>query len=237
MGEDDCWKARKLLQKNGVPAFTTPEEAVSTFMYMCNYAKNLELLYETPEELTIEISIPESLREILQKVDKEGRNVLTDPESRKFLQAYGIPTLTSKVAKSQKDAKKASAEIGYPVVMKALSPQIIHKSRVNGVVLDIRTATEVEESYAKLQKRVSELRPPANFNGVIIQPMVNQKGYEFLLGSKKDPQFGSVIVFGMGGVAAEMLKEESILTGMPEWKSLGNSAINIVAVVGITTIA
>jgi len=210
MGEDDCWKARKLLRKNSVPAFSTPEEAVSTFMYMCNYAQNLELLYETPEELAIEVSIPESLREVLQKVHKEGRSILTDPESRQFLQAYGIPTLTSKVATTQKEARKTSSEIGYPVVMKALSPQITHKSRVNGVVLDIRTEAEVAESYSKLRKKVRALKPSADFDGVIIQPMVTRKGYELLLGSKKDQQFGSVIVFGMGGVTAEMLKDISI---------------------------
>ena len=213
MGEDVSWKARKILRKNGIPAFTTPEQAVSTFMYMWSYTQNLELLYETPEELSIELSIPVFLREVLHKAFEEGRTVLTEPESKQFLQAYKIPTINSVVAKTPKKAVNIASRIGYPVVMKALSPQITHKSRFEGVILDVRSEEEVERFFEKLAQRVKKRKPPAEFRGVILQPMIKKKGYELLIGSKKDPHFGSVIVFGMGGVSAELLKDVS--TGFP----------------------
>jgi len=210
MGEDDCWKARGILRKNGIPAFTTPEQAVSTFMYMWGYTQNLELLYETPEELPVELSIPVFLREVLRKAFSEGRTVLTEPESKQFLQAYRIPTIRSAVAKTPDEAVKVASTIGYPVVMKALSPQITHKSRVEGVVLNVRSGREAKELFEELSHKVKKHEPLAEFEGVIIQPMVRKKGYELLVGSKKDPHFGSVIVFGMGGIATELLRDMSI---------------------------
>ncbi len=213
MGEDNCLKARRILRMNGIPAFTTPEQAVSTFMNMWSYAQNLELLYETPEELAIELSIPVFLRELLRKVVEEGRQVLTGPESEQFLEAYSIPTIKSVVAKSANEAVKFASKIGYPVVMKALSPQITHKSRVEGVILDVRSEKEVRGSFKKLADRVKQHRPEAEFTGAILQPLIKMNGYELLLGSKRDPQFGAVILFGMGGATAELVKEVSI--GLP----------------------
>lgn len=213
MGEDACWKARKILRKNGIPAFTTPEQAVATFMYMWSYTQNLELLYETPEELSIEFSIPVFLREVLRKAFDEGRMVLTEPESNQFLMAYEIPTIKSVVAKTPEEAVAAASKTGYPVVMKALSPQITHKSSVEGVILDIRSEIEVGKSFEELSNRIKTHAPGADFEGVVIQPMIKKKGYEILIGSKKDPCFGAVIAFGTGGVAAEILKDVS--TGFP----------------------
>ena len=210
MGEGRCWRARRILRRHSIPAFSTAEEAVATFMHMCSYAQNLELLYETPEELPIEVSIPIFLREVLQKAFEEGRSVLTEPESKQFLDAYGIPALTSPVATTPEGAIELSSKIGYPVVMKALSPQITHKTQVDGVVLDIRTEEEAGRFFRKLKRRVESIKPRASFDGVIVQPMVKKKGYEILIGSKKDKQFGSVILFGMGGVTAELLKDISI---------------------------
>ena len=210
MGEDSCWRARSILRKKGIPAFTSPEQAVSTFMYMWSYTQNLELLYETPEELSIELSIPVFLREVLRKAFDEGRTVLTEPESRQFLEAYKIPTITSIVAKTPKDAVKVASKIGYPIVMKALSPQITHKSRVEGVVLDVRSEAEVKEQFEKLTQRIKRREPQAKLEGIIVQPLVTNRRYELFLGSKKDPHFGSVICFGMGGVATELFKDVNI---------------------------
>ncbi|UCH31666.1 MAG: bifunctional acetate--CoA ligase family protein/GNAT family N-acetyltransferase [Candidatus Bathyarchaeota archaeon] len=209
MGEEGCREARKILRKKGIPSFMTPEQAVSTFMYMWSYAQNLELLYETPEELSLELSIPASLRKTLKKVYAEGRTVLTEPESMQFLQAYKIPITESVIAKTPEKAVEFASKIGYPIVMKALSPQITHKSKARGVILDVRSATEVKQRFQDLAQRIKKYRK-AKFNGTILQPLVKKRGYELLLGSKKDPQFGSVIVFGMGGVAAELLKDVSI---------------------------
>ena len=210
MGEGDCRRGRVLLRQNGIPAFSTPEEAVSTFMYMWSYTQNLELLYETPEELTIELAVPTSLREILRKAAKEGRKVLSEPESRQFLEAYGIPAVKSEVATTPREAVEAASRIGYPVAMKASSPQIIHKSRMRGVVLNLRSEAEIEESFEELHQRVKNTMPSAEFKGVIIQPMVMNRGVELLIGSKRDLQFGSVVVFGTGGVATEFQKDVNV---------------------------
>jgi acetyltransferase len=198
------------LRKNGIPSFTTPEEAVSTFMYMWSYAQNLELLYETPEELSLELSIPVFLREVLRKASAEGRTTLTALEAQQFLKAYKIPTANSKVGRTRREAVKAASKIGYPVVMKVLSPQITHKSQVEGVVLDVRCDAEVEELFGELAQSVEKHNPHAEFEGVVLQPMIRKKGYELLVGSKKDAHFGPVIVFGMGGIAAQLLKDVSI---------------------------
>ncbi|MEM3464586.1 MAG: CoA-binding protein, partial [Candidatus Bathyarchaeia archaeon] len=144
IGEDECRKARQLLQKNSIPAFNTPEQAVSTFMYMYSYTQNLELLYETPEELSVELTIPTFLKEILRRAFSEGRKVLTQPESLQFLEAYKIPTVRTMTAKSPEEAEAIASALGYPVVMKALSPQITHKFKAERVILNVWSPAEVK---------------------------------------------------------------------------------------------
>ena len=211
MGEDrSCWRARRFLRKNGIPAFTTPEQAVATFVYMYSYTQNLELLYQTPEELSIELSIPTFLKEVLRKAFSEGRGVLSLPESLQFLEAYKIPTIRTVVAKTSAEAEAVASELGYPVVMKALSPQITHKSKAEGVILNVWSPSDAKVFFNELGEKVRNYDPEAEFQGVAVQPMIRKKGYELLIGSKKDPQFGSVIVFGVGGVATELLKDVSV---------------------------
>jgi acetyltransferase len=211
MGEDvHCRMARRLLQKNGIPVFTTPEQAISTFMYMYSYTQNLELLYQTPEELAVELSIPAFLREVLRKAFSEGRRVLNPPEALAFLEAYKIPVTKTLVAKTSEEAEDIASGLGYPIVMKALSPQITHKSSAEGVILNVWSSTEVRGFFDKLAERVKNYDAAAEFQGVAVQPMVKKRGIELLIGSKKDPEFGSVIVFGMGGIATEMLRDVSI---------------------------
>jgi len=210
MGENGCWKARRTLRKNGIPAFTTPEQAVSTFMHMYSYTKNSEILYETPEELSVELSIPTFLKEVLRKASKDGRKILSLPESLRFLEVYKIPTIKTLVAKTLKEAVTVASQLEYPVVLKALSPQITHKSKAGVIVLNVWSPAQVETFFKELAERVKKYEPEAEFQGVAIQPMVQKKGCEILIGSKKDPHFGSVIVFGIGGVAVELLKDVSM---------------------------
>ncbi len=209
MGEDECWRARRILRKNGIPAFATAEQAVSTFMYMYHYTQNLELLYQTPEELSVELSNSTLLEEILKKAFDEGRKVLNLPESMRFLDAYKIPSIKTLVAKTAGEAELLASKIGYPIVMKALSPQIIHKSKADLVIPNVYSPAEIKELFAKLAERVGN-DPKAEFDGIAVQPMLQGWRYELLIGSKKDPQFGAVIMFGMGGVTAELLKDTSI---------------------------
>jgi acetyltransferase len=210
MGEDECWKARKILRKNGIPAFTTPEQSISTFMYMYSYTRNLELLYETPEELSIESSIPTFLKEVIGKASSEGRQILSPVESLHFLEAYKIPTVRTLVAEIPKEAVNAASKLGYPVVMKTLSPQITHKSKAEGVVLNVWSPAQVKALFKELAEKIENHKPEAEFRGVLVQPMIQKKRCELLIGSKKDPQFGSVILFGLGGTSTELLGEVSV---------------------------
>lgn len=210
-GEDDrCREARRLLHRNAIPAFRTPEEAVSTFMYMWNYTQNLELLYQTPEEFLTDLTVPTFLKGILRRAFCEGRQVLTLTESLRFLEAYKIPIVKTLLAKTPEEAVAQSSALGYPVVMKAISPQFTHKSEIDGVILDVCSPSEVPGFFYELSDRVKKSSTAAEFQGVAIQHMIRKKGHEILVGSKKDPQFGSIILWGMGGTAAELFKDTSI---------------------------
>jgi acetyltransferase len=210
MSEDEsCRKARRILQGNGVPSFTAPEEAISTFMYMYKYARNLELLYQTPEELPIEQPNYIPLKRILRQAFCEGRAILSLPESMRFLEAYKIPTVKTLVARTPEEAIALSSELGYPVAMKALSNEVSHKSKIGGVELNVCSPSETKSFFGELADRVKKCSA-AEFQGVTIQPMIRQKGHELIIGSKKDTQFGSVLLFGMGGTAAEFFKDVSI---------------------------
>jgi acetyltransferase len=211
MSDDShCREARKVMQKNGIPSFITPEEAVSTFMYMYNYTQNLELLYQTPEELPAEQTNPTLFKGILRRAFCEGRKRLTLPESMRFLEEYKIPTVKTLIARTPEEANNLSSELGYPVVMKALSSQVTHKSRIGGVILNICSPLETVASFRELAKRVKNHSSTAEFQGVAIQPMIREKEYELLIGAKKDPQFGSVILFGRGGTDTEFFKDVHI---------------------------
>lgn len=127
-----------------------------------------------------------------------------------FLEAYKIPTVKTLFAKTPEEAEAAASQVGYPVVMKAVSPQITHKSRAEGVILNVWSSTEVKTFFEELAERVKSYSPEAEFQGVVIQPMIQKRSYELLIGAKKDSQFGSVIAFGMGGIAAEVARDISI---------------------------
>jgi acetyltransferase len=187
-----------------------PEEAVSTFMYMHRYTQNLELLYQTPQEVSVEQANLAQLKGILRHAFCEGRSVLSLPESMRFLEAYQIPTIRTMVAQTVDEATSLSSKIGYPVAMKALSPQVTHKSKIEGVVLNIWFPSELKGVFEELEKKVRKHSKTAEFQGVAIQPMVREKGWELLMGSKNDVQFGSVILFGTGGTAAESFNEVSV---------------------------
>jgi acetyltransferase len=211
IGEDNrSRKARRILQGKGVPSFATPEEAVSTFMYMYDYSRNLELLYQTPEELPVEKPKLTSLKGMLRRAFCEGRQILSLPESMHFLEAYKIPAVKTLVARTPEEASVLSSKLGYPVVLKALSPQITHKSKIGGVLLNVCSSSETKTLFGEIANRVKKYSSTAEFQGVSIQPMIHEKGYEMILGSKKDLQFGSTIIFGMGGVSTELFKDVSI---------------------------
>jgi acetyltransferase len=211
-GEQSVYHARQILNKNNVPAYPNPEEAVESYMYLYNYARNLELIYETPQELDIKPSPSnqQKLKEIMSNALKQNRNLLDEAESKEFIEMYGIKTSKPEVAKSEDEAVKIAKKIGYPIVIKIYSSEITHKSDAGGVVLDIQCEEVLRNEYKNMLKTVKEKFPDKKIEGITIQKMIKNKGSELIIGSKKDPIFGSVLLFGMGGIYTELFKDKAI---------------------------
>jgi acetyltransferase len=213
MGEDSVREARDMFHKNDVPTYATPEEAVKTYMYMYRYRRNLDLLYETPEELSVDFSPPKSHLKVMIRKAAHERRALTQEETDRFLDAYNIPRAKGSLAKSVDQAAMIAAEIGYPVVLKIASQDVLHKTEVGGVIAGIETPQALKDNYRALLERVRKTKAEARIDGVYVQKMVKNIDYELILGSKKDEDFGAVILFGMGGIGVELMKDVSI--GLP----------------------
>ena len=211
MGGETVETGREIFQAAAVPCYNTPEEAVRTYMSMYQYSRNLELLYETPAELPIDIAPPKhNLQAMLRRVAASGRSILTEEESKRFITTYGFPVIAQVLADTVDEALAAAKKIGYPVVLKIVSHDITHKSAAGGVEVGVCSPTDLESAYARMLKRVKKSSPRAVIEGVSVQKMVREVDYELILGMKKDRQFGSVIVFGAGGVGAEGLADFSV---------------------------
>ena len=150
---------------------------------------------------------------IIDAVRAEGRTLLTEVESKDLLAAYGIPITETVVAPTPDEAVAAADRIGYPVVVKLYSHTISHKTDVGGVQLNLKDAAAVRHAYDAIQTSVTEKKGAEHFEGVTVQPMVNWTGYELILGSSIDPQFGPVLLFGMGGQLVELFKDRAL--GLP----------------------
>jgi acetyltransferase len=150
-----------VLARNNVPAYTTPEEAVKTYFYMYRYARNLELLYETPADLPIDQAPPKNnLKALIQKTLKEGRTILSEVESKRFLASYGIPATKTLVATNINEVVSAANSTGYPVVMKILSPDITHKTVIGGVLqasVPKRRSDRIRGHVENVKKRAQKL--------------------------------------------------------------------------------
>ncbi len=210
MGEDDVERGKQILKKGSIPAYDAPESAVRCFLSMHGYARNLEALYETPA--TIPHAFVPKIKENKEIIRRASGNVLTESESKQLLMNYDIPIAESGVAKDAKSAARMADEIGFPVVMKILSPDILHKTDVGGVKIGINSCEEAEAAYREITASAKKEMPKADIKGVLVEKMI-RKRYELLIGSKKDPIFGPVIVFGMGGVAVEVFKDTNV--GLP----------------------
>jgi len=145
---------------------------------------------------------------IIDQVRKEGRSILTEFESKRILKQVGISVVETKLAKTQKEAVSFSQKIGFPVVLKIASPDVIHKSDSGGVKLSLNNAAEVKKAYDEILKKVKRQYPKAAVHGVSVQKMV-RPGTEVIVGTSQDPQFGPVIMFGLGGIFVKLLKDVS----------------------------
>ena len=179
------------------------------------FASHLRQLYETPtlpsdDEHPVDRAKANAL---ISAVQAEGRTLLTEDESKDLLAAYGIPITETVVAPTPDEAVAAADRIGYPVVVKLYSHTISHKTDVGGVQLNLKDAAAVRQAYESIQASVTEKKGAEHFEGVTVQPMVNWTGYELILGSSIDPQFGPVLLFGMGGQLVELFKDRAL--GLP----------------------
>ncbi|MGD0276038.1 MAG: bifunctional acetate--CoA ligase family protein/GNAT family N-acetyltransferase [Syntrophales bacterium] len=214
IGGKDVRNGRDTLNQNGVPSYDTPEEAVRTYLYMYNHERNLQILYETPSELPVDEAPPKNnLKALIKASCRNAVPILTEDEARKFLVSYGIPTIKTATAKSIESAIFHAEEIGYPVVLKIISPQIIFRPDVGGIVTGIKSVEALRGAYNDILERAHKFAPDAVIRGVTVQKMIEVVDYELILGARKDRNFGSVILFGMGGVGVRIFQDFSI--GLP----------------------
>jgi acetyltransferase len=213
MGYGAVQEANAILNENNIPTYSTPEQAVKTYMTMVQYQRNVELIYETPEELPVENPPKRPINVILRNAAAEGREILTEDEAKKILKYYNFPVVKTYAANNVEEAIAYSKRVGFPVVLKILSPQIVHKSDAGGVILNVHDEAEVREAFETLIQRATAYNPDAQIIGVTVQPMMQKKGYEVIIGGKTDPIFGPVVLFGMGGVGVELFKDFSM--GLP----------------------
>jgi len=211
MGGDSVMHGEEILNRAGIPSFYYPDTAVRAFNYMWRYSYNLRGLYETPSPNAASFH-PDRTRanEILSTVRGAGRTILTEYESKKLLESYGIPSVPTEIATSEEDAVKAAAAIGYPVVLKLHSFTITHKTDVGGVILNLPDAASVRKAFTQIRESVAEKAGPGHFEGVTVQPFAKQEGYELILGASLDPQFGPVLLFGTGGQLVEVFEDRSL---------------------------
>lgn len=212
VGGSSMREGEEAFTEAGIPNYDTPEQAIGAFMTLVDYGKNLKALYETPKEIPVEFDIDR--KEFRQKFDaiiKEGNSTLSEASSKYLLEAYGIPTTLPRPATTATEAVAAAESIGYPVVLKILSPQITHKTDVGGVMLNIGDADAVRSAFKQITAKAASLRPDATIEGVTVQPMVRQdSALELILGIKQDPVFGAVMMIGTGGIYAELFRDRTL---------------------------
>jgi len=210
MGGAEVATGRRILSDAEIPTFNYPDTAARMFAYMWKYTYNLRALYETPALADEATDGHDRARELLQAVRADARKQLTELESKRLLATYGISTVETRLALSAEDAVREAEALGYPVAVKLNSRTVAHKSDVGGVQLDLRSAREVREAFEAIRGRLIELCRQGDFEGVTVQPMIRGGGYELIVGSRVDPQFGPVLLFGSGGVLVEVLKDRSV---------------------------
>ena len=144
--------------------------------------------------------------EIFKDARKEGRKYLLEPEAKAVCAEYGIPVTEFMVAKTEDEAVKFANQLGYPVVLKIVSPDVIHKFDVGGVILNLKISSEIREAYKKILNNVEKHKPKAKISGILVQEMAPEST-EIIIGATKDPQFGPALMFGLGGIFVEVLKD------------------------------
>ncbi|MDA0246469.1 MAG: GNAT family N-acetyltransferase [Chloroflexi bacterium] len=210
MGGGEMAEGERLLNQAGIPTFAYPDAAARVFNYMWRYSRNLRSLYETPslpEDSDNELTAHAYATAVIEEVRLAGRTLLTEYETKMVLAAYHIPTLDTRLEFTAEEAAATADQIGYPVVLKVNSHHITHKLAAGGIELPVGDKAAVRQAFGRIQAAI----PPEHFDGVTVQPYVpTHLGLELLLGSSQDGQCGPVLLFGMGGTAAEIVRDTSL---------------------------
>ena len=212
MGEAQVHAGRRLFKQAGIPYFTTPEPAVEVFSFLSAFYENQRQLMQTPGPLSQQTEPDvEGARLIVESALAQGRHLLNEVESKALLAAFRIPIASALIARSPMEAMLMAQQIGFPVVLKINSPDITHKSDVNGVRLGVSSGQAVRSAFGEMLADVQRLRPDATLDGIVVEPMVKRPhAREVLLGMTSDPVLGPVIVFGAGGVDVEALQDRAV---------------------------
>lgn len=213
MGGSDVATGEEILNRAGIPTFSYPDTAARIFNYMWQYSYNLRGIYETPV-LTTAGGEGESVQAradgLIEGVRREGRTLLTELESKQLMDLYELPVVRTLYAETEEDAVRLADEIGYPVVLKLHSTVLTHKTDVGGVMLNLRTEAGVRSAYNHIRDRVEAAAGADAFAGVTVQTMVRHEGYELIIGSSLDVQFGPVLLFGAGGTLVEVYRDRAL---------------------------
>jgi acetyl coenzyme A synthetase (ADP forming)-like protein len=204
MGVTDISQALKMLEEGGIPHYKFPEACAKVISNMVNYSQWLK---RPRTEIKVFKNINrKKVKKIIEKCKKEKRKILLEPEAYEVLKAYNFPVVEGYLAKSEKKAKEYAQKIGYPVVLKIVSPDILHKTEIGGVKLEIKEEKELIKGYKEIIENVKTTSPYARISGVLVQKML-KRGKETIIGINRDPLFGGLIMFGLGGVYVEILKD------------------------------
>jgi acetyltransferase len=214
-----CWlggaavaPARALCREAGIASYDTPEQAVRAFLHRVDFQRNQAALMQAPP------SVPPGpradtgvARALIDEALRDGQRLLSEPQAKALLAAYGIPVVDTRVVADEAQAVAAANAIGYPVVLKILSPQVSHKSDVGGVALSLKDGTQVVAAARAMAERLHQLRPDATLTGYTVQAMVQRpRAHELLVGALCDPLFGPAIVFGQGGTSVEVVRDRAV---------------------------
>jgi acetyl coenzyme A synthetase (ADP forming)-like protein len=204
MAVTDARPAIEILEEANIPHYSFPERAARALAAMARYR---EWVHRPRTEYRVFTDVQiEQARETIARAKRQGRSLLLEPEAHDVLKAYGFPVLQYRFAKSEDEALHAAREIGYPVVLKIVSPDIAHKVDVGGVKLDIHSDAELRENYRQMLADVQKAKPDARIFGVFVQEFI-KGGKETILGLKRDPLFGPLLMFGLGGIYVEALRD------------------------------
>jgi acetyltransferase len=212
-----CWlgdravaQARQAFTAARAPTHDTPHEAVRAFSHLVRHHRNQQLMLQTPSPIPA-TPAKEGARAIVEGALRDGRYALTDPEAREVLKAYGVPTIESHTIATAQEAADAAKAFPAPYALKILSRDISHKTEVGGVILGLRSAEDVRSAAEAMLQRVQSVKPEARIDGLVLEPMIFRgEAQELILGIAKDPAFGPVVLFGEGGVAAEIRADKAV---------------------------